>query len=134
VHEFEISGKDDIGVHAMIENRSKRSLLFGGRTSAVLGDSATEAVEIENQRNVERLGGSAAMMKDVAIAIETDVVNQNKMLVSVDRRFDSTSSAVERTLFVLKDMVNDRARSRLCSFVGGFFGILVVGYYIFKVK
>jgi hypothetical protein len=118
----------------MMENRSKRSLLLGGRTSAVLGDSTTELVEIENQRKVERLGGSAAMMKDVAIAIEANVVDQNKLLDRVDRRFDSTSSAVEKTLSVLKEMVNDRTGSRLCFLVGGFFGILVVGYFIFKVK
>jgi hypothetical protein len=116
----------------MIQNRTNRALLFGGRPSFSAGDASTDALEIENQRSVDRLGGSTSMMKDVAIAIEADVADQNRLLDRVDKRFDSSVSVVDKTLSALNEMVTDRTGARLCYLVGGFFGVLFITYVVLR--
>jgi hypothetical protein len=118
----------------MIQSRTHRALLFGGRPPSSAGDASTDALEIENQRSVDRMGGSTSMMKDVAIAIEADVADQNKLLDRADKRFDSTASVVDKTLSALNEMVNDRTGTRLCYLVAGFFGVLLIAYVVLRSK
>jgi hypothetical protein len=115
----------------MVQNRTNRNLLFGGRAGNVGGDAHAEALEADNQRGVERLGGSAVAMKDIALAIEADVSEQNKMLESVDRRFDRASNVIASTLSALNELVNDRIGTRLCTLIGGVFAVLVFSYLLF---
>lgn len=116
-----------------MQNRSNRNLLFGGRTGPAGGDASTEAFEADNQRGLERLGGSAGTMKDIAIAIEADVNGQNKMLEGVDKRFDSANGLVETTLGALNDLVNDGTGMRLTSLIGlVFVGLLVLYFFFFR--
>lgn len=67
-----------------MQNRTNRGLLFGSRASAGadLPSSAPEAdaLEVDNQRAIEALRGSAGSMKDIAIHIDADVVDQNRLL------------------------------------------------------
>lgn len=67
-----------------MQNRTNRNLLFGARASAgsELPASAQEAdaLELDNQRAVDALRGSAGSMKDIAIHIDADVSDQNRML------------------------------------------------------
>lgn len=114
-----------------MQNRSNRNLLFGGRGAGAApadGDLQSESLESENQRGVERLGGSAGAMKDIAIAIEADVTDQNKALAGVDRRFESTSSVVTKTMAALNDLAIDRSATKIGKVVGGFFTVLFVAY------
>lgn len=112
----------------MMQNRSNRNLLFGGRGGNAASDAHGEGLEAENQRGVERLGGSAVAMKDIALAIEADVSDQNDMLEGVGRRFDSTSSVVGNAVSALNEMVNDRTGVKLWKLIGGVFVTLVIAY------
>lgn len=119
----------------MMQNRSNRNLLFGGRGAGGgaggaggAGDAQTESLESDNQRGVERLGGSAVAMKDIALAIEADVSGQNKMLEGVDRRFDSSQQAVANAVAALNELVSDRTGTKLSTLIGGVFVVLVVAY------
>lgn len=119
-----------------MQNRGSRALLFGSRATSGPGstDGAhdIEALEADNQLGVEGLRGSAGMMKDIALHIETDVNDQNRMLDRVDKRFDSANSLINSTMQTLNDMVNDRTSSRMCAMIAAFFFFLVIMYYMMK--
>lgn len=70
-----------------MQNRSNRNLLFGARATAggelpttAAATAEANALEADNQRAVEQLRGSAGSMKDIALHIDSDVVEQNRML------------------------------------------------------
>lgn len=115
-----------------MQNRTNRNLLFGNRTGGAPGDLQTEALESENQRGVERLGGSANAMKDIAIAIEADVADQNKVLEGVDRRFENANSVLASTMNTLNELVNDRTGTKLSTLIGGTFALLLLAYMFLK--
>lgn len=117
-----------------MQSRGNRGLLFGARGSGPVGDSSTEGLESENQRGVDRLGGSAVAMKDIAIAIEADVADQNRLLDRVDKRFDSTADVVSRTLRAMQDLASDRTGSRMCTIIAGFFVTLLILYFMARRK
>lgn len=64
----------------MMQNRSNRNLLFGGRADAAstaaapapASSSELDAMEADNQGGVDALRGSAGMMKDVSAALLRD--------------------------------------------------------------
>jgi uncharacterized membrane protein len=116
----------------MMQNRANRNLLFGGRGTGGVGDVVTESLEADNQRGVERLGGSAGAMKDIALAIEADVADQNNMLDGVDRRLDHTNNVVITTFAALSELVNDRTGAKMSTLVGGMFVVLVVAYLVLR--
>lgn len=118
----------------MMQNRSNRNLLFGSRSAASAsgGDVQTESLEADNQRGVDRIGGSASAMKDIAIAIDADVADQNKVLDTVDRRFETTTAVVANAMNSLNDLVNDRTGTKLSTIIGATFAVLVVAYLFLK--
>lgn len=85
-----------------MQNRTNRNLLFGARASAgsELPASAAEAdaLELDNQRAVDALRGSAGSIKDIAIHIDTDVSDQNRMLDRMVRSQPTASSALQAQL------------------------------------
>lgn len=119
-----------------MQNRTNRNLLFGSRATsaadaAVLGTEA-DALEIDNQHAVEQLRGSAGAIKELAIHIDSDVTNQNRMLDRVDKRFDNSNSLLSQTSRSLNQMVSDRTGTRMCTLIAAFFVGLLVLYYFFK--
>lgn len=118
--------------HANMQNRGNRNLLFGTRPTGFVGNATTESLEADNQRAVERLGGSATSMRDVAVAIDGEVADQKKILDRVDVRFDSTSNVVSSTLAQLNDLVSDRTAVKMSSAVAAFFVLLLVLYYLYR--
>lgn len=74
----------------MMQNRTNRNLLFGGRaagpggTGAAVGEpvdaAESEALEADNQAGVDKLRGSAGTMKDIALQVDAAVNDQNRML------------------------------------------------------
>lgn len=117
---------------AKMQNRTNRNLLFGGRSGPAAGDAGTEAFEADNQRGIDRLGGSAGAIKDIAIAIEADVSDQNRMLDGVDKRFESANGLVASTLESLKDLVNDRTGTRMTTLIAAAFAMFVVLYLLIR--
>lgn len=115
-----------------MQNRGNRNLLFGTRPTGFVGNATTESLEADNQRAVERLGGSATSMRDVAVAIDGEVADQKKILDRVDVRFDSTSNVVSSTLAQLNDLVSDRTAVKMSSAVAAFFVLLLVLYYLYR--
>lgn len=113
-----------------MQNRTSRNLLFGTRAAHPSGSADTESLEAENQRAVDRLGGSASSVKDIAIAIDADVADQNRLLDRVDKRFDTTSSVITSTLTALNDLVNDRTAFKMSSLVVFFFVVMVILYFL----
>ena len=80
-----------------MQNRSNRSLLFGSRGGGGGSggggekDNATDldAMEAQNQAGVDGLRAPASQMKQLAMHIERDVNEQNRMLERMETRFDS---------------------------------------------
>lgn len=119
-----------------MQNRTNRNLLFG--TRATSGPDASgmaaeaDALELDNQRAVEQLRGSAGTIKDIAIHIDKDVIDQNRMLDRMDKRFDNANSLLAQTSNLLHEMVSDRTSSRMCSLVAAFLVALLALYYLLK--
>jgi hypothetical protein len=116
-----------------MQSRSNRNLLFGGRAAQPTGDATTELVEAENQRGVDRLGGSACSMKDIAIAIEADVTAQNAMLDRVDGRFDHSAGVVASTLNALNGLVEEgRNSATMAKLIAALFAVMLLLYLVFR--
>lgn len=120
-----------------MQNRANRGLLFGTRATGGSDQGSalsteTDALEMENQRAVEQLRGSAGSMKDIAIHIETDVSDQNRTLDRMDRRFESANTLISQTSALLADMVSDRTAPRTCVLIAIFFFTLLIVYYLIR--
>lgn len=119
-----------------MQNRTNRNLLFSSRVTSGVDTAALSSeantLEVDNQRAVEQLRGSAGTIKELAIHIDTDVTNQNRMLDRVDKRFDHSNSLLSQTSQLLNQMVSDRTSIRICTLIAAFFVGLLVLYYLFK--
>lgn len=118
-----------------MQNRTNRNLLFGSRATSGADTGAstseTDGLEIDNQRAVEQLRGSAGTIKELAIHIDADVVDQNRVLDRMDKRFDNSNSLLSQTSQLLNQMVSDRIGTRMCTLIAAFFFALLVLYYLF---
>ncbi|CDF40957.1 Bet1 [Chondrus crispus] len=121
-----------------MQNRTNRGLLFGARATAG-GDlpsagasGESDALEQDNQRAIEALRGSAGSMKDIAIHIDADVADHNRLLDRMDKRFDSANSLLAQTSHLLHQLVADRSSSRMCLLVAAFFAALALAYYLLR--
>eukprot|EP00180_Rhodochaete_pulchella_P002234 Plantae.Rhodophyta-Rhodochaete_pulchella.ctg3355.p1 GENE.Plantae.Rhodophyta-Rhodochaete_pulchella.ctg3355~~Plantae.Rhodophyta-Rhodochaete_pulchella.ctg3355.p1 ORF type:complete len:149 (+),score=19.40 Plantae.Rhodophyta-Rhodochaete_pulchella.ctg3355:147-593(+) len=127
------------GVDGGATHRKNRDLLFGGagRTAtaqAVNASSARdmEAVEAENQSQVEGLMGKAGMMKELAIQIDSEVDSQNRMLDGMDNQFSNAGDLLSGTVRRLNEMANSSTGCRQLMLLTGFIVfMLILVYFLF---
>jgi len=122
-----------------MQNRSNRSLLFGSRGGGGVGGSAEkdnvtdlDAMEAQNQAGVDGLRAPASQMKQLAMHIERDVNDQNRMLDRMDTRFDNASDSINGVLSRLNEMANDTTSRKMCLLIAIFFFSLVAIYNFMK--
>lgn len=68
----------------------------------------------------------------IAIHIERDVGEQNRMLDRMDKRFDNASTSLGQTLSKLNELANDRGARQMCSLIGFFFVGMTLLYFLLK--
>lgn len=107
--------------------------VHAGTAGANGNAKSMEALEMDNQRAVESLRGSAGAMKDLAISIDTDVNEQNRMLDRMDKRFDNTQGLLAQTTRLLREMTMDKTGTRMCSLIMALtIGLTVIYYWLRK--
>lgn len=118
-----------------MQNRSNRSLLFGSRGGGGgEKDNVTDldAMEAQNQAGVDGLRAPASQMKQLAMHIERDVNDQNRMLDRMDTRFDNASNSINGVLSRLNEMANDNTSRKMCVLIAVFFFSLMAIYNFLK--
>jgi len=132
-------GYDGVGSGATY--RTNRGLLFGSREGGgstgggasgnpnVSAARDAEAVERDNQMQVDSLTGKVGMMKDLAIQIGDEVNSQNRMLNDMGTQFENAGDLIGTTMRRLNEMIGSDASSKQILYLVAFMVFMVILVY-----